>query len=84
MFGDELCQPVVILFPDLVRHHRFERGSRHLQIEVHRSAVAFVDDEWRTDNLVCRDRQDCLSSTSHEIFSNLLDRILRRRESYPV
>ena len=46
---DQLREPVVVLLPDLVRHHRFERRSRQLDREIHRAAMAFVDDHamWR-------------------------------------
>ena len=35
MRGDERRQAVVVFLPDLVRHHRVERGARHLDAEVH-------------------------------------------------
>ena len=41
---DQRGEPVVVLLPDLVRHHRIERGARHLDAEIHLAAVAVVDD----------------------------------------
>ena len=36
MRRDQLGEPVVVLLPDLVRHHRVERRARQLDAEVHR------------------------------------------------
>ncbi len=44
---DQLDQPVVVLLPHLVGHHRLERRARHLDGEVHRALVAAVDDRAR-------------------------------------
>ena len=41
---DQLGQPVVVLLPDLVRHHRVERRARNLDRQIDRAAMAFVDD----------------------------------------
>ena len=35
---DQRGQPIVVLVPDLVRHHRFERRARQLDAEIHRAA----------------------------------------------
>ena len=39
---DQLRQPIVVLLPDLVRHHRVERRARHLEAEIHVAAMTFV------------------------------------------
>ena len=44
VFPDEAGEPLVILLPDLGRHHRFERRARQLDGQIERAAVAFVDD----------------------------------------
>ena len=41
---DERGQAVVVLLPDLVRHHGLEGGARQLDAEVHSAPVADVDD----------------------------------------
>ena len=40
---DQRREPVVVLLPHLVRHHRFERRSWDLQTEIDPSTMAFVD-----------------------------------------
>ena len=42
--ADQRGQPVVVLLPHLVRHHRFERRTRQLDRQIHRAAVTCVDD----------------------------------------
>ena len=37
-------QPIVVLLPHFVRHHRFEGGARNLEIEIDGSAMALVHD----------------------------------------
>ena len=63
---DQLDEPIVVIAPDLVRHHRVERRSRRLQREIHGPAMAFVDDR----ALVVGD----------EVLRHVFDRLLRRRE----
>ncbi len=50
--ADQLGQPVVVLLPDLVRHHGAERRARDLDREVEPAAVAFVDDRAAAARLV--------------------------------
>ncbi len=45
VLGDERGQTVVVLLPDLVRHHRVERRPRQLDVEIHGTAMPFVDDD---------------------------------------
>ena len=40
----EVGEAVVVLLPDLVRHHRFERGLRQLELQIDRAPVSFVHD----------------------------------------
>ena len=75
--SDQRRQPVVVLLPDLVRHHRFERRSRNLEAEIDLSAMAFVDNPaighaGRVD----RARAD-------EKSRDFLDRFLRRGQADP-
>jgi hypothetical protein len=42
VLSDERGQPVVVLLPDLVGHHRLERRAGELQVEVHRAPMALV------------------------------------------
>ena len=44
MLANQLGQPVVVLRPDLVRHHRIERRPRDLHADVHLTPVTFIDD----------------------------------------
>ena len=44
MLRNQLGEPVVVLLPHLVRHHRFERRPRQLQAEIDLAPVPFVDD----------------------------------------
>ena len=41
---DERREPVVVLLPHFVRHHRFQRCARDLDSEIDRPAVTGVDD----------------------------------------
>ena len=40
---DQFGQPVVILLPHFVRHHRFERRSRDLDAQIHVAPVSLID-----------------------------------------
>ena len=42
--ADQLREPVVVLLPHLVRHHRVERRARDLDAEIDRAAMPLVDD----------------------------------------
>ena len=76
VFPDEAGEPLVILLPDLGRHHRFERGARQLDGQIERAAVAFVDDRAIARAAAAFDRraagQEC---------GDRFDRRLRRREA---
>ena len=63
---DQMHEAIVDFFPDLMRHHGFERRTRNFDREVHRALVALVDDDAGTIGQKPRD---------------LLDRLLRRRKS---
>ena len=65
---DERREPIVVLAPDLVRHHGVERRLRRFDGEIHRAAMAFVDDggAWPLG--------------SDEVSCDLLHRALCRRE----
>ena len=66
---DQRREPVVVLLPDLVRHHRVERGPGDFDAEIQMTAVSFVDDR-------CR-------GVRHQELRDLLDRLLRRRKPEP-
>src|SRR5258705_9429816 len=72
VLGDELRQAVVVLLPDLVRHHRVERRARDLDGEVDFAAMPFVDDgavRW---------------TIAHQELRDFLDRLLRPGEADPL
>jgi hypothetical protein len=91
VLADELGQPVEILFPDLVRHHRVERRARYLHAEIHAAPVAFVDDGALvlriTDCGLRIDRGLWIADrglrTADEEARDLFDRLLRRRQADP-
>ncbi len=66
---DERRQPVVILVPDLVRHHRFERGAGDFDPEIHVAAMPGIDD------------RAGLRGGADEIARDLVDRLLRCRQA---
>jgi len=41
---DQLGEPVIDLIPDLRRHHGFERGRRHFELQIARTIMSGVDD----------------------------------------
>jgi hypothetical protein len=74
---DEGGETIVVLLPDLVRHHRLERRVGQLDADVHGPAMAFVD-------------QRAVGSPggievrgAHEVARDVLERLLRRREPQP-
>ena len=70
---DQLCEAAVDLGPDLVRHHRFERGIGDFDAKVARALVAGVDDRHVR-------RRPAARSGAGEKAGNGLNRVLRRRE----
>ena len=70
---DEHRQPVVVLLPDLVRHHRLERRAGDFQVEVHGAPMPLVDNRAVARRLTC----------THEISRHLFNRFLRRRQANP-
>ena len=85
MRADQFREPVVILLPHFVGHHRLQRRARDFQREIHRPAVAFVDDLHRQECLChigCG--PDTLVWAPHQIFRHFFDRVLRGRKSYSV
>ncbi len=75
--GDQRHQPVVHLFPDLGRHHCFQRLARHFQHEVARALVAGIDDRR------VRRRRAVRPGADQEV-RDRLDRVLRRRQPDPL
>ena len=71
VLADQGCQPVVVLLPYLVRHHRVERGARDLDVEIDPPAVPFVDDRAR------------LGYAPDEEFRDLFNGFLCSREPEP-
>ncbi len=70
VLADQLGQPVVVLRPDLLGHHRVERRTRDLDPEIHRAPVSFVDN-----------RAAARLGGPNEIARNVFDRLLCRRKS---
>ena len=75
MLLDQLRQALVVLLPDLVRHHGFERRPWKLEPEIHVASMPFVDDRARgASRGVNRGRAD-------QETGDLLDGILGRRKA---
>ncbi len=71
MRRDERREPIVVLLPDLVRHHGVERGAGNLDAEIHLAAMSRVDDGAR------------LARCADEVASDLVDRLLRGGQADP-
>jgi hypothetical protein len=71
---DQLGKPVIDLVPDLRRHHGFERRGRHFELKVARTVVSTVHDQRALAVRAGADQEMC----------DLLDRLLRGGESYPL
>ena len=72
---DEFRQPVVKLLPDLNRHDGLERGRRHFERQIPRSAVAGVYDHAR--------RRWGFATCSGQEMRNRFDRLLRCGQADP-
>ena len=68
MRAHEVRNRVVVLRPDLIGHHRFERRLRDRKLQVHRATMPFVDDR-------------AVVIAADEITGDRLNRALRGRQA---